>query len=106
MLIVAGAGNGGQIGNGANFVYPAAERFNSDDNVFSVGASTRYERLATFSTMGNAGSGDARWVRFVAPGENIVSALQAGDAAFGRVPPWLRQLSPASWGSWFPSIKE
>ena len=80
MLIVAGAGNGGQIGKTpANFVYPAAERFNSDDNVFSVGASTPgTKRLATFSTMGNAGSGDARWVRFVAPGENIVSALPGG----------------------------
>jgi subtilisin family serine protease len=79
LIFVAGAGNGGQIGNGASKVYPAAERSNSDDNILSVGASTRYDRLASFSTMANAVDPPRdRWVRNVAPGEEIISALPGG----------------------------
>jgi hypothetical protein len=79
LLIVAGAGNGGQIGNGSARVYPAAERAEIDDNLLSVGASTRYDRLAPFSTMANVIDRHTdRWVRTVAPGENIVSTLPGG----------------------------
>jgi subtilisin family serine protease len=82
LLIVAGAGNGGQIGNGSARIYPAAERGgvnDIDDNLLSVGASTRYDRLASFSTMANVVNRDVdRWVRTVAPGEDIISALPGG----------------------------
>jgi subtilisin family serine protease len=82
LFVVAAAGNGGQIGNGATRVYPAAERGgvnDIDDNLLSVGASTRYDRLASFSTMANVVNRSVdRWVRTVAPGENIVSALPGG----------------------------
>lgn len=75
LLIVAGAGNGGQIGNGARQVFPAAERSQTDDNIISVGANTNQDTLAPFSTMADViDRGTDRWVRVVAPGVNIVSA--------------------------------
>ena len=79
LIAVAGAGNGGQIGNGAQRTYPAAERGFQDDNLLSVGASTRLDQLASFSTMANVQSRSTdRWVRNVAPGEEIISALPGG----------------------------
>jgi subtilisin family serine protease len=82
LIGVAGAGNGGQIGNGAAYTFPAAERLYQDDNLLSVGASTRIDRLASFSTMADApddfGDSDPRWVRNVAPGEEIISAIPGG----------------------------
>src|SRR6185503_5750433 len=53
LVIVAGAGNGGQIGNGSDRIYPAAERGMTDDNILSVGSSSRLDLLSTFSTMAN-----------------------------------------------------
>ena len=35
LLIVAGAGNGGQIGDGTTLLYPAAERLRTDDNILA-----------------------------------------------------------------------
>jgi subtilisin family serine protease len=79
LVIVAGAGNGGQIGNGADRIYPAAERGTTDDNILSVGSSSRLDLLSTFSTMANVmDRHDDRWVRTVAPGEDIISAIPGG----------------------------
>ena len=79
LVIVAGAGNGGQIGNGADRIFPAAERGATDDNILSVGSSSRYDLLSTFSTMANVQDHSVdRWVRIVAPGEDIVSAIPGG----------------------------
>lgn len=79
LLIVTGAGNGGQIGNGSTRVYPAAERAQTDDNLISVGASNSSDQLALFSTMANViDRHKDRWVRVVAPGEGIMSALPGG----------------------------
>jgi subtilisin family serine protease len=79
LVIVAGAGNGGQIGNGAARVYPAAERGMTDDNILSVASSSRFDLLSTFSTMANVQNRSVdRWVRTVAPGEDIVSAIPGG----------------------------
>ena len=76
LAFVIAAGNGGQIGNGTGFIFPAAERAFSVDGILAVGASTSGDKLASFSTMSNGGgSGGDRWVRAVAPGENIISAL-------------------------------
>ena len=72
-IMVTGSGNGGN----ANKVFPAALKAESVD-ILSVGASTRYDRLATFSSINVAGSGGDEWVRFVAPGENIISAMPGG----------------------------
>jgi subtilisin family serine protease len=79
LLIVAGAGNGGQIGNGASRIYPAAERGDTDDNLLSVGATTKLDQLAAFSTMANVvNRHNDRWVRVVAPGDAIMSTLPGG----------------------------
>jgi subtilisin family serine protease len=93
LLIVAAAGNGGQISNptttpptiGTRRIYPGAERGITtaddngiDDNLLNVGASTRYDDLARFSTMAHVTNNNDRWLRTVAPGENIVSALPGG----------------------------
>ena len=65
LAVVVGAGNGGN-----NLpIYPAAE---SLDGPLSVGASTRYDLLSSFSTF------NRDWIRIIAPGENIVSALPGG----------------------------
>jgi subtilisin family serine protease len=82
LLIVAGAGNGGQIGNGSARVYPAAERGETDDNLISVGASDQSDRLAAFSTMANViDRRNDRWVRVVAPGQAIMSTMPGGRYA-------------------------
>jgi len=65
LAIVAAAGNGGN----SSPIYPAAEDLNG---MLAVGASTRYDLLAKFSTY------DRAWVEVTAPGENIVSALPGG----------------------------
>jgi subtilisin family serine protease len=79
LVVVAGAGNGGEIGNGADKIYPAAERGMTDDNLLSVGSSSRFDLLSTFSTMADVQIRDTdRWVRTVAPGEDIVSAIPGG----------------------------
>jgi subtilisin family serine protease len=86
LLIVVAAGNGGEINNGADRVFPAAERGATsadpngiDDNLLSVGASTRYDKLSSFSTMANVLNRQTdRWVRTVAPGEEIISAIPGG----------------------------
>ena len=60
-------------------IYPAAETVDSVDNLLGVGASTRVDKLASFSTMGiGSNSGGDRWVKAVAPGEDIVSAIPGG----------------------------
>ena len=65
LAVVAGAGNGGN-----NLpIYPAAERL---DGELGVGSSTRYDLLSNFSTF------NRDWIRVIAPGENIVSALPDG----------------------------
>jgi subtilisin family serine protease len=74
VMFVAAAGNGGD----SALIYPAAERADSVSNLLSVGATTRLDRLALFSTMAAGDSGGDRWVRAVAPGENIVSAIPGG----------------------------
>jgi subtilisin family serine protease len=62
IAVSVASGNGG----GITPVYPAAE---ARDAMLAVGASTRNDRLAAFSTY------DKDWVFVTAPGENIVSAL-------------------------------
>lgn len=66
VIIVSAAGNGGN----SDPVYPSGTRI---DPQVGVGASTRLDNLATFSTM-SAGGFD-RFIRLVAPGENIVSTI-------------------------------
>ena len=68
VVVISGAGNSGN----ANLIYPAGNRI---DPQLGVGASTKYEHLASFTTMDNGGD---RIIRAVAPGENIVSALPGG----------------------------
>lgn len=76
LAFIIAAGNGGRIGNGTSFIFPAAERAFSVSGILAVGASTAGDKLAAFSTMSDGGgSGGDRWVRSVAPGESIVSAL-------------------------------
>ena len=71
LVVISGAGNGGN----ANPIYPAGTRI---DPQLGVGASTRLEHLATFSTMSVEGVSSSRFIRAVAPGENIVSTLPGG----------------------------
>jgi subtilisin family serine protease len=71
LVVIAGAGNGG---NGTE-VYPAGFRI---DPQLGVGASTRTDNLAWFSTMSVGRSGGDRFIRAVAPGEDIISALPGG----------------------------
>jgi subtilisin family serine protease len=74
LIFVVGAGNGGNDVP----VYPAALR--SVDTKIAVAASTRYDKLATFSTINrkSQGSGSLEWVKAVAPGEDIISAIPGG----------------------------
>ncbi len=65
LAVAVASGNG--MGTAA--VFPAAER---RDGMLAVGASTRYDDLAAFSTY------DRQWVKVTAPGEEIVSALPGG----------------------------
>ena len=86
LVFVAAGGNGGEIDIpndgypiGTAPVYPAAETVDSVDNLLGVGASTRLDKLASFTTMGNGSlNGGNRWVKAVAPGEDIVSAIPGG----------------------------
>lgn len=71
LVIISAAGNGG---NGDR-IYPAGNRI---DPQLGVGASTRMENLAIFSTMSVGSTGGDRFIRAVAPGENIVSTLPGG----------------------------
>ena len=71
---MAAAGNAGN----SNRLYPAAESIQSVSNIVGVGASTRYDKLADFSTMAEGRSGNERWVEAVAPGVDIVSAIPGG----------------------------
>ncbi|MEO7539367.1 MAG: S8 family serine peptidase, partial [Pyrinomonadaceae bacterium] len=62
--------------NGTTPIYPAGRRI---DPQLGVGASTKYDKLASFSTMHDGNwSGNQRYARVVAPGEDIVSALPNG----------------------------
>ena len=74
VTVVAGAGNGGN----ALPIFPAGNRI---DAQLGVGASTRYDHLWEFSTMSVGTSGSDRFIRAVAPGENIVSAIPGGRFA-------------------------
>lgn len=79
LSFIASAGNGGQINNGADPIFPAAEAAESVDNILAVGSSSRYDKLSIFSTMNfGGGSGGDRWVKGVAPGEEIISAIPGG----------------------------
>jgi len=64
------AGNSGD----STFIYPAADADDSNGSL-AIGASTRFDRLAQFSTFHNR-------VKLVAPGENIVSAIPGDRYAF------------------------
>ena len=75
ITFVAAAGNGGNYGEK---LYPAAESVESLSNIIGVGASTRYDKLASFSTMADGRSGSDRWVEAVAPGEDIISTIPGG----------------------------
>lgn len=66
-VVVAAAGNGGD----STPQYPAAE---SVDGVVAVAASTRFDRLADFSTRGS-------WVRLSAPGDQVISTVPGGRYA-------------------------
>jgi subtilisin family serine protease len=69
LVFIAGAGNGGQIGDGTLPIYPAGERISPQ---LGVAASTRYDNLADFSTFNRLE------IKAAAPGENIFSALPGG----------------------------
>ena len=72
ITVLSGAGNGGDT----RPIYPAGRRI---DAQLGVGASTRFDKLASFSTMNDGDvSGNQRFIRAVAPGEDIVSALPGG----------------------------
>lgn len=66
LIISAAAGNGGN----ASPIFPAAEGLN--DSELGVGATTRYDLLTNFSTY------NRDFIRVVAPGDSIVSALPGG----------------------------
>ena len=51
---------------------------NRIDPQLGVGATTRFDTLADFTTMSVGRSGGDRFIRAVAPGENIVSAIPGG----------------------------
>ena len=101
MIFIAAGGNGGEIDLpndgypiGAAPDYPAAKTVDSVDNLLGVGASARVDKVASFSTMGiGSNNGGNRWVKAVAPGEDIVSAIPGGDPECGREVRWrLRSL--------------
>lgn len=73
ILFVAAAGNDG-ASNDRLSQYPASYLL---DNIVAVAATTRQDRLATFS---NFGSG---LVELGAPGSEILSTLYSGDSAYG-----------------------
>jgi subtilisin family serine protease len=76
LIFVVGAGNGGDNVP----IYPAALK--SVDTKIAVAASTRYDKLATFSTINSEmDSGGDEWVKSVAPGEDIISAMPGGRYA-------------------------
>jgi subtilisin family serine protease len=68
LIVVAGAGNGGD----SDPLYPAGTRI---DPQLSIGASTRLDKLAVFSTMSTR---DDRSIRAVAPGEDVISTMPGG----------------------------
>lgn len=74
LVVVSAAGNGGN----ALPIYPAGNRI---DPQLGVGASTRLDTLAAFSTMSIDTGGGDRFIRAVAPGENLVSTIPEGRYA-------------------------
>lgn len=66
-VVIAAAGNGGD----STPQYPAAETV---DGVVAVAASTRFDRLADFSTRGS-------WIRLSAPGDQVISTVPGGRYA-------------------------
>jgi subtilisin family serine protease len=77
VVVVSAAGNSGLI-DPFKLIYPAQD--NADGNI-AVGASTRADTIAAFSTRGDGRNGVVSRVRVFAPGENIVSALPGGRYA-------------------------
>src|SRR5205823_5039871 len=74
VLFCAAAGNGGNDGIGDNASeYPAAYNASSS-NVLSVAATTRTDRLASFSNYGST-------VDLAAPGQEILSTVPNGNYA-------------------------
>ena len=71
LIVISGAGNGG---NG-NPIYPSGNRI---DPQLGVGAINRFDNLTDFTTMSVGRSGTERFIRSIAPGENIVSTLPGG----------------------------
>jgi subtilisin family serine protease len=71
LVVISGAGNGGN----AVPIYPAGTPM---DPQLGVGASTRLDNLAEFSTMSLDNGGGSRSIRAVAPGEDIISTLPGG----------------------------
>lgn len=74
VAVIAGAGNGGN----SVPIFPAGNRI---DAQLGVGATTRNDYLWNFSTMSVGTSGSDRFIRAVAPGENIISAIPGGRYA-------------------------
>jgi subtilisin family serine protease len=74
VAVIAGAGNGGN----SSPIFPAGNRI---DAQLGVGATTRYDHLWEFSTMSVGTSGSDRFIRAVAPGENIISSIPGGRYA-------------------------
>jgi subtilisin family serine protease len=67
VVLVAAAGNDGDTTQ----TYPAA-----DTEVIAVGATNRYDNLASFSSFGSG------WVSMLAPGENILSTVPVETCVF------------------------
>jgi subtilisin family serine protease len=67
VVLVAAAGNSGNTTQ----IYPAA-----NSEVIAVGATNRYDNLASFSTFGNT------WVSMLAPGEKILSTVPVDICIF------------------------